>query len=130
LTGSGHQGSTVSVKVRAICGPTEAEEKIRQAILRALGLTRKPSFTVHRLTGVFGEPITVLETELAGMDAEAALRRLEESLPSSYLEAGTESAGRVKTIHVRLNKQFAFLGVIQPVSEDAIKIEIRIRKEY
>jgi RNA binding exosome subunit len=117
----------VSIRVRAICGPTESAEKVRQAIRRVLQLPEGVAFEDQRLTGVFGEPLTVLETEIVGVDAETVFDRLQESLPSRYLEEGSETSRRTRTIHVRLNKQLAAMGVIQPSLEDAIKIEIRLR---
>ncbi len=101
---------------------------MRQAILRILQLPEGVVFEAQRLTGVFGEPLTVLETEIAGVDAETVFERLQESLPSSYLEEGAETSKRTRTIHVRLNKQLAAMGIIQPSLEDAIKIEIRLRE--
>ncbi len=112
------------VKVRAICGPTESESKVRKAILNILSLEREPQFAVHRLTGIFGEPLIILEAGVSEDEAERAARHLIENLSKDYISERVESSGSVETIHLRLNKQLAYLGIIQPSEVDAIKVEI------
>ncbi|MCS7145200.1 MAG: RNA-binding domain-containing protein [Nitrososphaerota archaeon] len=118
----------IRVKVRAICGPTESEEKVRRAIRNLLHAVAEPAFTVHNLSGIFGEPLRVIEADVADGPAEQAAKHLIESLPSEYVSERIESSGSVETIHLRLNKQLAYLGIIQPAETDAIKVEITSRK--
>lgn len=112
------------VKVRAICGPTESELKVKKAIINVLSLEREPQFEVHRLTGVFGEPLTIIEAAVSEHEAEHVARRLIDSLSGNYISERVERSGSVETIHLRLNKQLAYLGIIQPSEVDAIKVEI------
>ncbi|MEM0381951.1 MAG: RNA-binding domain-containing protein [Nitrososphaerota archaeon] len=116
------------IKIRAICGPTESESKVGRAILNILSLEREPPFKVHRLTGIFGEPLTILEAEISDDVAERVARHLIESVSDEYILERVERSGSAETIHLRLNKQLAYLGIIQPSEVDAIKIEIISRK--
>jgi len=115
------------VKARVICGPTESEEKVRAAILNALAPCSDLRFTVHRVTGIFGEPLKVIEAVATEGAAEAA-RSIIGKLPRGYLSERIEKRGTGETIHIRLNKQLAYLGIIQPSESDAIKIEISSEK--
>lgn len=118
---------SLKIRVRAICGPTESEAKVRRAILNLLSTDKEPGFTIHHLTGIFGEPIKVIETDISE-EAERAAQNLVKSLPEDYVSERIERSGSVETIHLRLNKQLAYLGIIQPTETDAIKVEIVSRR--
>ncbi|MEM0445507.1 MAG: RNA-binding domain-containing protein [Nitrososphaerota archaeon] len=119
---------SLSIRARAICGPTESEAKVRQAILNILSIEREMTFTAHRLSGIFGEPLTVLEVEVPEELAEETAQRILSKLPQEYLSERIERSGAVERIHLRLDKQLAYLGIIQPSEVDSIKLEITSRK--
>lgn len=117
----------VAIKARAICTATEAEEKVLRAVMRALGIDGEslPEVRWSRVSGTHGDPLAIVEVKIEGELALRAAKHLAEALPSSYLKEGLYSSGQGYTLHIRLDKQLAYSGLIAPSERDAIKIEIR-----
>lgn len=114
-----------SVRARAICYATESEEKVARAVGNALGLDVSGRARWFRTTGIFGEPLSVLEVELTGEEASAVAERLLPILGEEELEERTERTGEAEVIHLRFDKQAAFQGRLVLGERDAIKVEIR-----
>ncbi|MCS6788349.1 MAG: hypothetical protein NZ733_03555 [Aigarchaeota archaeon] len=114
-----------SVTARAICSATESEEKVLRAMSNALGVDVSGAARWTRTTGIFGEPLSVVEVELRGEGAEAVAERLLSYLPEHYVAERTEVLGSQEVIHVRLDKQAAYLGELVLSERDAIKVEVR-----
>ncbi|MCS7095051.1 MAG: hypothetical protein NZ988_04500 [Thaumarchaeota archaeon] len=114
-----------SVRTRAICSATESEEKVLRAVSNALGRELSEAARWTKTTGIFGEPLSVLEVELKGKDAEAAAERLLSALPAGYANERSEVSGGHEVVHIRLDKQAAYLGELVLSERDAIKVEIR-----
>jgi len=113
------------VKVRALCSATESEEKVIIAMKNVLNLERMPDARIARLTGVFGEPLTVIEIELSGEDAARAARHIIKMLDKRYIRDRTERGKTHYTLHARIDKQTAYHGVMMTSEKDPVKIEIR-----
>ncbi|MEM2932118.1 MAG: RNA-binding domain-containing protein [Nitrososphaerota archaeon] len=113
------------VKVRALCSATESEEKVVLAMRNVLNLERIPDAKIARLTGVFGEPLSVIEVELSGEDAARAAKYIISKLDKRYIRERTESGKAFYTLHARIDKQTAYHGVVMTTEEDPIKVEIR-----
>ncbi|MCS7117832.1 MAG: hypothetical protein NZ957_03500 [Thaumarchaeota archaeon] len=116
---------TISVRVRAICSATESEEKVVKAVSNVLGMDLKDAVRWTRTTGIFGDPLSVMEVELRGEEAELAAERLTSKLPEGYAEERSVITGSHEVVHVRLDKQAAFTGQFVLGERDAIKVEIR-----
>jgi len=114
-----------SVRARAICYATESEERVARAVGNVLGVDVSRRARWFRTTGIFGEPLSVLEVELTGEEAAAAAERLLSLLREEELEERTERSGEGEVIHLRFDKQAAFQGKLVLGERDAIKVELR-----
>lgn len=113
------------VKARALCSATESEDKIVVAMRNVLNLEKMPDAKIARLTGIFGEPLSVIEVELSGEDAERAAKYIISKLDKRYIRERTERGKTHYILHARIDKQTAYHGVMMTSEEDPVKIEIR-----
>lgn len=113
------------VKARALCSATESEEKVVAAVRNVLNLERMPDAKIARLTGIFGEPLSVIEVELSGEDAARAAKYIINKLDRRYIKDRIEQSKTHYTLHARIDKQTAYHGVMMTSEEDPVKIEIR-----
>ncbi len=113
------------VKLRALCSATESEEKVIIAMKNVLSLERVPDPRIARLTGVFGEPLSVIEIELSGEDAARAAKHIIKMLDKKYIRERTERGKAHYTLHARIDKQTAYHGVMMTCESDPVKVEIR-----
>ena len=114
-----------SVRARAICSATESEEKVMKAVSNVLGVEIAGRARWFRTTGIFNEPLSVLEVEVTGDDAVAVADRLLSVLTEEELEERTERTGEGEVIHLRFDKQEAYRGRLVLGERDAIKVEVR-----
>ncbi len=114
-----------SVRARAICSATESEEKVMKAVSNVLGIEVSGRAKWFKTTGIFNEPLSVLEVEVTGDDAVAVADRLLSVLTEEELEERTERAGEGEVIHLRFDKQEAYRGRLVLGERDAIKVEVR-----
>ncbi len=114
----------IGVRARALCSATESEEKVVIAMKNVLNLDRMHDVRVARLTGVFGEPLSVIEIELSGEEAARAAMNIIKMLDKKYIEDRTEKSKTRYTLHARIDKQMAYHGVLMTSDNDPVKVEI------
>jgi len=115
----------LQVKLRALCSATESEEKVVVSMKNVTSLDRVPDPRIAHLTGVFGEPLSVIEIELSGEDALRAAKHIISMLDKRYIRDRTEMSKTHYTLHARLDKQLAYHGIMATSEKDPVKIEIR-----
>lgn len=115
----------ISVRARAICSATESEEKVARAVSNVLGIDVTGRAKWLRTTGIFNEPLSVLEVEVTGEEATAVADRLLSLLSEGELEERTERSGEGEVIHLRFDKQEAYRGRLVLGERDAVKVEVR-----
>jgi RNA-binding protein len=86
-----------------------------------------------RLKGHYGNEITTITFSLRGGFAESFFRRLWSLLPRNDqlrligdIETRLDGDGR---LHLRFDKQAAFLGKVQLIEKDPIKLEVSFRMD-
>ncbi len=114
-----------SVRARAICSATESEEKVSRAVSNVLGVDVSGRAKWTRSTGIFNEPLSVIEVELTGEEAAVVANRLFSVLREDELEERTERAGGGEVVHLRFDKQEAYRGRLVLGERDAVKVEVR-----
>ncbi len=114
-----------SVRARAICSATESEKKVERAVSNVLGVDVSGRARWLRTTGIFNEPLSVLEVEVTGEEAASVAERLLSLLSERELEERTERTGDSEVIHLRFDKQEAYRGRLVLGERDAVKVEVR-----
>ncbi|MFQ6060364.1 MAG: RNA-binding domain-containing protein [Thermoplasmata archaeon] len=116
----------LNVRLRAHCHATEDPLRVKDA-LRFLLPSAKIS--ERRMVGHYGNPIIVCESKADRRgDAEHFWERIKSSIPLSELTEGLkERIDEDCVLHMRLDKQRAYLGKIEIVKhEDVIVVASRI----
>ena len=119
-----------SVEVSCFVHATEDEAKVKDGIVRALGVEDGPS--EETLEGHFGNPIVHLVWHATGEAAWAAFTRLVEFIGDGGrkevlggLEGNTDEHG---ALYLRLNKQALVRGTALFSSSDPVRVRVKPRR--
>ena len=118
-----------SLRARVMCYSTEDPAKVRRAIRNVLG--EDIQITSRKTRGYYGDPIYVIESYASNEKiASRVFNRVLAAFRGRWglLRPGVEMTSREHgKLHVRLDKQEAYLGRIRLSDQDAIKIEFSFR---
>jgi len=122
----------ISAKISAIVHATEDVNRVLQALSRLFPDESLPSKAeTRRFHGHYGNEIRMVDLSIRGAPARSFLEHLWESLPSvdravviHSLNKHLDSSGG---LHLRLDKEEVFRGVIRMKDQDSIKIHLSFR---
>ena len=120
-----HGGIRASVSV--IMHATEDAGRFLGALEGVLGI-RREEFAARELEGHHGNPITLLEAELAGDDASRLAGRIAAAMPAAELDgvvADLHLTVSGSGLHLRFGKQDLAGGRLAVAYGDAVKVRIR-----
>ena len=122
-----------SAKISAIVHATEDVDRVLQALSRVFPEGALPSKAeTRRLHGHYGNEIRIVELSIRGAPARSFLLHLWKSLPSfdraSILGALSNHLDPSSGLHLRLDKEEAFSGVLRMKDQDPIKIQLSFRR--
>lgn len=122
------KGKIEWIKVSAVVHSTESREKVSQAIANIFPF----DFEIHisEAKGHFGNPIEYLEVELKKSSEiktfwENLLRLLGDEI-KNLLETLEERIDAQNVLHIRIDKQKAFLGDFKLSNVDPIAIKVKL----
>jgi RNA binding exosome subunit len=121
-----------SAQVSAIVHATEDLGKVVLALNRICSKDLfQPTIEKKVLKGHFGNEITTLTLSMRGRSAESFFVRLWSTLPRIDRETVADELGnrfdKDDRLHLRLDKQECFRGIVRIKDQDAIKVQISIR---
>ncbi len=115
------------IRVRAFVRATEDPKKVKKAIWNLLG---KIPLEEEEVKGVLGNRIIILRGMVKGRKARDAWERLRELLGKqveAILKDVEKYIDAFGVLHLRLNKQEAYLGRAILGGKGVIKVEIKLR---
>ena len=118
-----------SVEARVFVHATENRDKVLAALRNVIGNAR---IEEDVLEGYFGNPIDVITAVVEGQQAEEVVLRILSGLSEAdrafLLATLEERIDRNGSLHIRLDKQKAYLGKFAiSDSDDVIKLQIRLK---
>ena len=118
-----------SLEARVFIHATEDRDKVLAALRNVVGSAR---IEEEVLKGYFGNPIDVVTAVVDGERAEDVVSRvlggLSEADRAFLLATLEDRVGRGGSLHIRLDKQKAYLGRLAlSDSDDVIKLQVRLR---
>uniref|UniRef100_A0A7J2TGN0 Exosome subunit n=1 Tax=Archaeoglobus fulgidus TaxID=2234 RepID=A0A7J2TGN0_ARCFL len=122
------KGKIEWIKVSAVVHSTESREKVSQAIANLFPFDFE--IQVSEAKGHFGNPIEYLEVELKKSSKiktfwENLLRLLGDEI-KNLLETLEERIDAQNVLHIRIDKQKAFLGDFKLSNVDPIAIKVKL----
>jgi len=122
------KGKIEWIKVSAVVHSTESREKVSQAIANLFPFDFE--IQVSEAKGHFGNPIEYLEVELKKSSEiktfwENLLRLLGDEI-KNLLETLEERIDAQNVLHIRIDKQKAFLGDFKLSNVDPIAIKVKL----
>ncbi len=124
----------ISAKISAIVHATEDVDRVLQALSRLFPESSLPSKTeTRRFNGHYGNEIRIVDLSIRGVTARSFLKYLWKGLASfdralilDTLDKHLDPSGG---LHLRLDKEEVFRGVLRMKDQDPIKIHLSFRKE-
>jgi len=124
----------ISAKISAIVHATEDADRVLQALSRVFPEGSLPSNTeTRRFNGHYGNEIRIVDLSIRGATARSFLKYLWKGLGSfdralilDTLDKHLDPSGG---LHLRLDKEEVFRGVLRMKDQDPIKIHLSFRKE-
>lgn len=122
------KGKIEWIKVSAVVHSTESREKVSQAIANIFPFEFE--IQVSSAKGHFGNPLEFLEVELKKSSEiklfwENLLKLLEKEV-ETLLKTIEERIDAQNVLHIRIDKQKAFLGVFELSNIDPIAIKVKL----
>jgi RNA-binding protein len=123
----------VSAKISAIVHATEDVDRVLQALSRVFPERSLPSrVETQKLHGHYGNDIRTVDLSIRGAPARIFLEHLWQSLPSfdrtSILDALDKHIDSNGGLHLRLDKEDVFRGILRMKEQDPIKIRLSFRR--
>jgi len=123
----------ISAKISAIVHATEDVDRVLQALSRVFPDGSRPSKTeTRRFNGHYGNEIRIVDLSIRGTPARSFLKYLWKCLASfdralllDTLDKRIDPGGR---LHLRLDKEEVFRGILRMKDQDPIKIQLSFRK--
>ncbi|MEM3507205.1 MAG: RNA-binding domain-containing protein [Candidatus Bathyarchaeia archaeon] len=122
----------LSIEITTIIHATESIERVIQALENIFpeSFKEKLFYSKQRLTGHYGNPITMLKTKIKKEAfADAFIRNLSEKMSkedrSKLLLEFEKHLDNEGNLYIRIDKQEAFLGRIALKQADPIRIKIK-----
>jgi RNA binding exosome subunit len=124
----------ISAKISAIVHATEDVDRVLQALSRVFPDGSLPSKAeTRRFNGHYGNEIRIVDLSIRGAPARSFLKYLWKSLASfdraSILNALDKHLDPNGGLHLRLDKEEVFRGILRMKDQDPIKIHLSFRKE-
>ena len=124
----------ISAKISAIVHATEDVDRVLQALSRLFPEGSSPSKAeTRRFNGHYGNEIRIVDLSIRGATARSFLKYLWKGLTSfdralilDTLDKHLDPSGG---LHLRLDKEEIFRGVLRMKDQDPIKIHLSFRKE-
>jgi RNA binding exosome subunit len=124
----------ISAKISAIVHATEDVDRVLQALSRVFPQGSLPSKAeTRRFNGHYGNEIRIVDLSIRGATARSFLKYLWKNLASfdralilDTLDKHLDPSGG---LHLRLDKEEAFRGILRMKDQDPIKIHLSFRKE-
>ena len=124
----------ISAKISAIVHATEDVDRVLQALSRLFPEGSFPSKAeTRRFNGHYGNEIRIVDLSIRGATARSFLKYLWKGLTSfdralilDTLDKHLDLSGG---LHLRLDKEEIFRGVLRMKDQDPIKIHLSFRKE-
>jgi len=124
----------ISAKISAIVHATEDVDRVLQALSRVFPDGSLPSKAeTRRFNGHYGNEIRIVDLSIRGATARSFLKYLWKGLASfdralilDTLDKHLDPSGG---LHLRLDKEEAFRGILRMKEQDPIKIHLSFRKE-
>jgi RNA binding exosome subunit len=124
----------ISAKISAIVHATEDVDRVLQALSRMFPEGSLPSKAeTRRFNGHYGNEIRIVDLSIRGATARSFLKYLWNGLTSfdralilDTLDKHLDPSGG---LHLRLDKEEVFRGVLRVKDQDPIKIHLSFRKE-
>jgi RNA-binding protein len=122
----------VSGKISAIVHATEDVDRVLRALSSVFPQRSLPSqVETRRLHGHYGNEIRMVDLSIRGAPARSLLEYLWKSLPSfdraSILDALEKHLDSSGGLHLRLDKEEVFRGILRLKDQDPIKIQLTFR---
>ncbi len=122
------KGKIEWIKVSAVVHSTESREKVSQAIANLFPFEFE--IQVSRASGHYGNPLEFLEVELKnGSEIKSFWKnfvKLIEDQKDILLNTLDERLDAQNILHIRLDKQKAYLGKIELSSVDPIAVKVKL----
>jgi RNA binding exosome subunit len=123
----------ISAKISAIVHATEDVDRVLQALSRVFPEGSLPSNPdTRRFDGHYGNEIRIVDLSIRGAAARSFLTYLWKSLASfdraSILNALDKHLDPSGGLHLRLDKEEVFRGILRIKDQDPIKIHLSFRK--
>jgi len=123
----------ISAKISAIVHATEDVDRVLQSLSRVFPEGALPSKAeTRRFHGHYGNEIRTVELSIRGAPARSFLDHLWKSLPgldrASILGALGNHLDPSGGLHLRLDKEQVFRGIIRMKDQDPIKIQLSFRR--
>ena len=123
----------ISAKISSIVHATEDVDRVLQSLSRVFPEGALPSKAeTRRFHGHYGNEIRTVELSIRGAPARSFLDHLWKSLPSfdraSILGALGSRLDASGGLHLRLDKEQVFRGIIRMKDQDPIKIQLSFRR--
>jgi RNA binding exosome subunit len=124
----------VSARISAIVHATEDVDRVIQALSRVFPKESLPSKAeTRKFHGHYGNEIRMIDLSIRAAPARSFLEHLWRKLPSHdrtlILEALDKHLDLNGGLHLRLDKEEAFRGVLRVKDQDPIKIHLSFRTE-
>jgi RNA-binding protein len=124
----------ISAKISAIVHATEDVDRVLQALSRVFPEGSLPlKAETRRFNGHYGNEIRIVDLSIRGATARSFLRHLWKSLASfdrvlilDALEKHLDPSGG---LHLRVDKEELFRGILRMKDQDPIKIHLSFSKE-
>ncbi len=122
----------ISAKISAIVHATEDADRVLRALSRVFPEGSLPSKAdTRRLHGHYGNEIRMVDISIRGAPARSFLEHLWKNLPSFDRASVLHSLGKHLDsnggLHLRLDKEEVFRGIISMKDQDPIKIHLSFR---
>lgn len=121
------------IGMRIFVHATEDPDKVMDATRNILTTAYSDEilFTKDNLKGYYGNPITLLKTEIRKKPiikafVETIASKLSEEGKNTLLTSIERHVDESGNLYLRLDKQAAFCGRLEPTYEDPIRIQLRL----
>jgi RNA binding exosome subunit len=121
------------IHIQTICHATEDPNKVLKAIQQVLPeeYINEVNFKKKLLKGHYGNPIEFIETkierrEIVSTFVKKLLSHLNQM--SNMTNHADNIDSKNQNVYIRLNKQYAFQGLIELCSGDSIRIHFRLKR--
>lgn len=120
------------VELETFSHATESPEKVLEAALSLIPeeLREKAKIKTQKLSGHYGNPITMFRIRVSGVGAQKTLERIASKMSQAdKLQLRKELGRRLDrsmNLYLRLNKQAAYLGEARLADEDPIRVKVSL----